>query len=61
MLKKIWGWLANKIISDCPPELSVCEFECRLTSCGGCNVKKGEDFDNWISYLKKKEKEDVAD
>jgi hypothetical protein len=47
MIGKLRLWLKGRIVSDAPPELSVCEFDCRKTN---CSLHDWEHCQNRLTY-----------
>jgi hypothetical protein len=45
---KLRLWLKGQIVGDVPPELSLCEFDCRKTE---CLLDEWEHCQNRLSYL----------
>jgi hypothetical protein len=45
---KLRLWLKDNIVSDAPPELSLCEFDCPKTK---CSLHDWEHCQNRLSYL----------
>jgi len=33
LLQSAWGWLRRQIVEDVPPEVALCEFDCRKPQC----------------------------